>query len=67
MEPTADGLVEIASDGKVSEPMAVPGITSSVKRPTVTAGLGGRVYVTWTSESNSQPSVYFSRARRAEP
>ena len=60
-------LVEIAADGKVSEPMSVPGITSSVKRPTVTAGLGGRVYVTWTSESNDQPAVFMTRARKAEP
>ena len=57
-------LVEIAPDGKLSKPEAVPGLTSSANRPTVTAGLGGRVYVTWTGETNGQPSVYLSRARR---
>jgi len=60
-------LVEITSGGKLSEPVAVPGITSSAKRPTVTAGLGGRVYVTWTAEDNGQSGVYLSRARKSEP
>jgi len=60
-------LIEIAADGRFSEPVAVPGITSSAKRPTVTAGPGGRVYVAWTGENNGQPAVYLSRARKAEP
>ena len=58
-------LVEIAADGRLSEPTTVPGITSSAKRPTVTAGLGGRVYVTWSGEANGQPAVFLSRARRS--
>ena len=60
-------LVEISEEGKLSEPMAVPGITSSARRPTVTAGLGGRVYVTWTGEADGQTAVYLSRARRTAP
>ena len=60
-------LVEIGSDGKLSEPMAVPGITSSAMRPTVTAGLGGRLYVAWNGEVDGQPAVYLSRARRSQP
>jgi len=60
-------LVEIAADGKISEPMPVPGISSSAKRPSVTAGTDGRVYVTWNSEVNGQIAVFLSRARRSKP
>jgi len=60
-------LVEIGSDGKFSEPMAIPGITDSAKRPSVTAGLGGRVYITWNSDKDGQHAVFLSRARRESP
>jgi len=44
--------------------MAIPGITDSAKRPSVTAGLGGRVYITWNGEKDGQPTVFLTRARR---
>jgi len=57
-------LVEIAADGKISEPLGVPGIASSAKRPSVTAGMGGRVYITWNGEKDGAHAVFLSRARR---
>jgi len=60
-------LVEIGSDGKFSEPMAIPGIAESARRPSVTAGMGGRVYITWNSDKDGQHAVFLSRARRESP
>jgi len=60
-------LVEIGADGKLSKPMAVSGVSSSAKRPSVTAGMGGRVYITWNGEKNSQSAVFLARARRESP
>jgi hypothetical protein len=56
-------VVEIASDGKLSAPVEVPGISSAVSRPTVFAASSGRVFTAWTSTQDEKSSVYLSRAR----
>ena len=60
-------LVEIGVDGKLSQPVAIPGISESAKRPSVTAGMGGRVYITWNGEKDGQHAVFLTRARRESP
>lgn len=60
---TSAFVVEIASDGKLSQPVEVPGITAAVSRPTIFSGTNGRVFVGWTSTLNGKQSAFFSRAR----
>jgi hypothetical protein len=60
---TSAFVVEIAPDGKLSEPKEVPGITHSISRPTVFAGMNGRVFVAWTSVQDGKPGVWYSRGR----
>ena len=60
-------VVAISSDGKLSPPTMVPGISSSAARPSVAAGTGGRIYVAWTGTSEGQQTVFLSRARRRVP
>jgi len=55
--------VTIGPDGKLSPPVPVPGIPSSAHRPAVSAGTGGRIYVTWTGRVGDDETVYVSRAR----
>jgi len=59
-------LVEVAADGTLSVPMAVPGgeIGARVVRPVVAAGSVGRVFVSWTDPSGANPKVLLSRGRR---
>ena len=60
---TSTFLVEIGNDGKLSRPIAVPGISSPVSRPAILAATYGRVFVAWTGMQDGTQTVFFSRAR----
>jgi hypothetical protein len=55
--------VEIGKDGRLSQPLAIPGIPSSATRPAIASGSGGRLYVSWTGEDKSARAVFLSRGR----
>jgi len=61
--PFAVYAVRISPRGELGPPVRVPGIPSSAMRPAVAAGIGGRWYVTWTSEYENKETVYLTRAR----
>ena len=56
-------LVGITPDGKLSPPVAAPRIPSTSKRPFVSAGTAGRVFVVWTGAKDNKQTVFLSRAR----
>ncbi len=56
-------VAKINQDGKLETPMEVPGIPSSAMRPAVAAGIGGRLYVTWTGDYRNDQAVFLARAR----
>ena len=59
--------VKIGPDGTLSPPVMVPGLTSSAMRPAVAAGIGGRLYVAWTTDYNGKETVFMSRGRSMRP
>lgn len=61
--PFAIYTVRIGPAGEVGPPVMLPGLTSSAMRPAVAAGIGGRLFVTWTSEYNGKQAVFLSRGR----
>ena len=65
--PSGPYLVEIADDGAVAGPVAIPGHRKSISYPVVAAGTLGRVVVAWTEpDEKGQPQVRISRGRRVE-
>lgn len=65
--PSGAYLVEIAADGSVIGPFAIPGHRKSVSYPVVAGGTLGRVIVAWTEpDEKGQPQVRLSRGRRVE-
>lgn len=59
--------VKIGPAGELGPPAMVPGLTSSAMRPAVAAGIGGRLYIAWTTDYNGKEAVFMSRARSARP
>jgi len=53
--------VRIGPAGELGPPVKVPGLTSSAMRPAVTAGIGGRLYLAWTTDFNGKQTVLMSR------
>jgi len=62
--PNAAYTVVIGADGKLSTPTQIADAASSVMRPTVVAGKGGRLYTTWTTSQDGASSVFLVRGRR---
>lgn len=56
-------VLEISKDGRLSSPVAIPGIPSSATRPAVASGAGGRIYLAWTGMDQARQAVFFSRGR----
>jgi len=61
--PTGAYVVDIAEDGSLSAPVAVPGHTRTVSYPSVAYGSVGRLFVAWSEEGPDGRTVYFNRAR----
>ena len=55
--------VRIGARGELGHPVMLPGVTSSAMRPAVAAGIGGRLFVAWTSEYSGKQTVFLSRGR----
>jgi len=65
--PFAIYTVKISPGGELGPPEKLPGQTSSAMRPAVAAGVGGRLFVTWTSDINGKQEVLLSRGRSMKP
>ncbi len=63
--PFAVYAARISPEGKLERPVQVPGISSSAMRPHAAAGIGGRLYVAWTSDHENEQTVFLTRARTA--
>jgi len=59
--------VKIGPEGELGPPVMVPGLTSSAMRPAVAAGIGGRLFVAWTTDYNGKQAVFMSRGRLMGP
>lgn len=60
---TSAFLVEIDKEGRLSSPVEVPGVSAAVVRPTVIAGVNGRVFTAWTTTVAGQQTAFLCRAR----
>ncbi|HUG81722.1 MAG TPA: sialidase family protein [Bryobacterales bacterium] len=61
--PTGAFVVDIAPNGSLSAPVAVPGHTRTVNYPSVAYGSVGRLFVAWSEEGPDGRTIYFNRAR----
>lgn len=66
--PSGPWLVEVFDDGRLTQPLPVPGHRSSISYPRVAGGTVGRVAVAWTEKDPSgQSQIRLSRGRRVTP
>lgn len=57
-------FVEIASDGRATPPLPIPGNSKSISYPTVAAGSAGRVFVAWSEPDEKGSGVVLVRGRK---
>ncbi len=65
--PVSPYYRDIRSDGKLSSLMRLPVLKANATYPSITLGLSGRVFLSWTETANGQPRAVMLRGRPRPP